>query len=38
MKPVTAQSAVGLAFDWIIMFFRDTKPEELAEFLKIHDQ
>ena len=38
MKPVTAQSAVTLAFDWIIMFFRDTKPEELAEFLKILDQ
>jgi hypothetical protein len=38
MKPVTAQSAVTLAFDWIIMFFRDTKPEELVEFLKIHDQ
>jgi hypothetical protein len=38
MKPVTAQSAVTLAFDWIIMFFRDTKPEELAEFLKIRDQ
>jgi hypothetical protein len=38
MKPITAQSAVTLAFDWIIMFFRDTKPEELAEFFKIHDQ
>src|ERR1017187_3935631 len=38
MKPVTAQSAVTLALDWITLFFRDTKPEELAEFLKILDQ
>ena len=38
MKPVTARSAVNLALDWITLFFRDTKPEELAEFLKILDQ
>jgi hypothetical protein len=38
MKPVTAKSAVTLAFDWITRFFHDTKPEELAEFLKILDQ
>ena len=38
MKPVTAKSAVTLALDWITTFFRDTKPEELAEFLKILDQ
>src|ERR1035441_8550261 len=38
MKPVTAQSAVTVALDWITLFFRDTKPEELAEFLKILDQ
>jgi hypothetical protein len=38
MKPVTAQSAVTLALDWITLFFRDTKPEELVEFLKILDQ
>ena len=38
MKPVTAQSAVTLAFDWITRLFHDTKPEELAEFLKILDQ
>ena len=38
MVPVTARSAVNLAFDWITMFFRDTEPEELAEFLKIQDQ
>jgi hypothetical protein len=29
---------VTLALDWITLFFRDTKPEELAEFLKILDQ
>ncbi len=38
MKPVTAKSAVTLAFDWITRFFHDTKPEELAEFFKIRDQ
>jgi hypothetical protein len=38
MKPVTAQSAVNLALDWITLFFRDTTPEQLAEFLKILDQ
>jgi hypothetical protein len=38
MKPVTAQSAVTLALDWIILFFQDAKPEELAEFLKTRDQ
>jgi hypothetical protein len=38
MKPVTAESAVTLALDWITLFFRDTQPEELVEFLKILDQ
>ena len=38
MKPVTAESAVTLALDWITLFLQDTKPEELAEFLKIRDQ
>ena len=38
MKPVTAESAVTLALDWITLFFQDTKAEELAEFLKIRDQ
>jgi DNA-binding transcriptional regulator YhcF (GntR family) len=38
MRPVTAQSAVTLALDWIILFFQDAKPEELAEFLRIRDQ
>jgi len=38
MRPVTAQSAVTLALDWIILFFQDAKPEELAEFLKSRDQ
>jgi hypothetical protein len=38
MKPVTAKSAVTLAMDWITAFFLHTKAEQLAEFLKIHDQ
>lgn len=38
MKPVTAESAVNLAWNWIELFFRDTKPEELVVFLRILDQ
>ena len=38
MKPVTVQSAVTLALDWIMLFFQETKPDELAEFLKLRDQ
>jgi hypothetical protein len=38
MVPVTAESAVTLALDWITLFFQDTKPEELAEFFRIRDQ
>ena len=38
MKPVTAQSAVTLALDWITLFFQDIKPDELAEFLRLRDQ
>lgn len=38
MIPVTAKSAVTLAFDWITVLFEDTTAEQLAEFLKIRDQ
>jgi hypothetical protein len=38
MNQVTAKSAVTVAMDWVTSLFKDSKPEQLIEFLKIHDQ